>query len=112
MDEFDVPDYQGTRVRCSRDHWRRKIVENHPELSDRQQDVVETISRPELVLQDRDYGNRRHFIRRDPAGLYIDVVVEYRHMTEGIVGRMVTAMLRARLRANDRPLFVRREADQ
>lgn len=111
MDEFAV-DHQGTQVRCSRDHWRRKIVENHPELSDRQEDVVDTISDPDLVLQDRDYGNRRHFIRRDSTGLYIDVVVEYRHMTEGIVGRMVTAMLRARLRSDDWPLYVRSEADQ
>lgn len=112
MDEFDVLDHQGTPVRCSRDHWCRKIFENHPELSGRQQDVVSAVSDPELVLQDRDYGNRRHFIRRDPAGLYIDVVVEYRHTTEGITGRMVTAMLRARLRSGDRPLFVRPEADR
>jgi len=105
---IDVPDYQGIRVTCLRERWTEKIEANHPELAGRADDVAEAIRAPEMVSQDRDYGNRKHHIRLQPDNLYLDVVIEYRYtaQTSGPVGRVVTAFLRSDLRRDDEPLYV------
>lgn len=97
---------------CDAHRWAWKIEANHPELVDRQPDVAHAIAEPEIVLQDRDYGDRRHHIRRDPNGLYIVAVVEYRYASGQAQGLVITAFLRSRLRVGDEVLFVRSGGDR
>lgn len=102
---FEILDYLGTRVVCTNAQWRSKIVERHTELASRLDEVLDAISHPTLVLQDRDFPARRHFLR--PAGdhLYIVVVVQYPFVQPPVVGSFVTAFFRSRLRSDDRVTF-------
>lgn len=104
---LDVMDYEGTPVTCTTARWTRKIDANHPELSGKQSSVGEAIASPEIVLQDRDYPDRRHLIRRTSDTLYILVVVEYRYTQGSLAGSMVTAFLCSRLRRGDPVLYVK-----
>jgi hypothetical protein len=103
---IDVVDYEGTPVRCEATRWAEKIEANHPELVGQQAAVALAIATPELVLQDRDYPNRRHLVRRRSSRTYIDAVVEYRYGQHVLTGRLVTAFVRARLRADDLVLYI------
>lgn len=104
--EIDVNDYEGIRVLCDAQRWANKIDANHPELSGKQDEVAEAIRNPEIVLQDRDYPDRRHLIRRNADSLYIAAVVEYRYSRGSVTGRLVTAFVRYRLRPDDHVLYV------
>ena len=102
-----MDDYEGTHVTCDASRWTSKIDVNHPELSGKQAEVSEAIANPEIVLQDRDYPNRRHLIRRNAESLYIAAVIEYRYSRGTITGRLVTAFVRSRLRPDDQVLYVK-----
>ena len=110
MSDFavDVHDYEGVRVVCDWDRWQLKIEDNHPELSGWESDVARAISDPALVLQDRDFVNRKHHIRKQRNGLFLDVGVEYRQKPGGLPGHLVTAFVRQRLRSGDSVLYVAR----
>ena len=105
---FCVPDYEGVDVLCERARWEEKIVRNRPELDGREDEVIEAIQNPELVLQDRDYPNRKHHIRRAPEGLYLKVVAGYRYDAASgtVLGHFVTAFLQDRLRDGDTLLYI------
>lgn len=103
---IDVFDYEGIRVTCTVQQWSIKIDLGHPELSGEQVAVAEVIADPELVLQDRDYPDRRHLTRRTPEALYLVAVVEYQYLEDALRGRLVTAFLRRRLRSDDHVIFV------
>jgi hypothetical protein len=103
---IDVVDYERTPVQCDSVRWAEKIEANHPELIAEQAAVALAIATPEIVLQDRDYPNRRHLIRRRNDTTYIDAVVEYRYWQHALTGRLVTAFVRSRLRSNDLVLYV------
>lgn len=104
---IDVLDFEGVRVVCDAQRWAEKIDANHPELSGKHDDVPQSISEPEMVLQDRDYGARRHHVRRSANNLYTMVVVEYRYSRGDVTGHLVTAFVRQRLRADDEVLYVK-----
>lgn len=93
-------------MQCTEQLWRSKIEANHPELIGKQAEVAAAISQPEIVLQDRDYGNRRHHIRRNTAARYTSAVVGYRYSREGVTGHVITAFERRRLRTDDEVLYV------
>jgi hypothetical protein len=105
---ISVPDYEGTQIVCTVVRWTSKIEANHPELVGWHELVADILQSPEIVLQDRDYGNRKHHIRQLPDGLYLKVVTEYRYdrSLEGVLGRVVTAFMQSRLREGDQPLYV------
>lgn len=103
---LDVADYEGVRVACDPQRWAQKIDANHPELTGKQAEVAEAIANPEIVLRDRDYPERRHFIRRNVDALYIVAVVEYRYAHGLLTGHLVTAFVRSRLRSDDQVLYV------
>ncbi|MCC7364655.1 MAG: hypothetical protein IT303_09800 [Dehalococcoidia bacterium] len=102
---IDCRDVSGTPVRCSRERWVGKIEANHPELRDRPGDIAGVIEAPDWVLQDRQYGNRRHHIRLQANGLFLVAVVEYRYVEQGVAGHLVTAFLRTKLREGDKVLY-------
>ena len=79
MVEFTTVDYEGVEVTCTSEQWALKVGEGRPELRGRQQEVIEAIERPDIVLQDRDFPGRKHHIRRIDRGLYLKVVVAYRY---------------------------------
>jgi len=91
---------------CEPHRWAQKIDANHPELSGKQAEVAEAIANPEIVLQDRDYPDRRHFIRRNADALYTVAVIEYRYSRGLLMGHLVTAFVRYRLRSDDHVLYV------
>lgn len=103
---IDVVDYDGTPVHCDSVRWAEKIEANHPEVAGAEAAVALAIKTPEVVLQDRDYANRRHLIRRRSDATYLCAVVEYRYWQHALSGRLVTAFVRSRLRANDLVLYV------
>lgn len=105
---FDLIDHNGSAVRCSATAWSNKILANHPELEGREDDIRRTISDPDQVLQDRDYPDRRHFIRRLPrTRFFVDVIVEYAYDEGTVSGRIVTAFVRERVRRGDTVLHAR-----
>lgn len=108
---INVEDHEGVPVGCGSERWREKIERNHPELIGREGDVALAIADPDFVLQDRDYPERRHFVRRVADSLFLDAVVEYRYSHDGLRGSLVTAFLRSRLRRGDPVLYVRRRRD-
>jgi hypothetical protein len=104
---FRVGDYEGTVVECSVGAWQSKVVRDHPEIEGREREVESAVVDPEIVLQDRDYPDRKHHIRRTPDGLYLKVVAAYAYMDGVAEGTVVTAFLQSRLRRGDTILYVR-----
>jgi hypothetical protein len=109
---FNVLDFEGTEVLCTRAHWIDKIEFDHPELQGLEAAVEEAVRSPEIVLQDRDYPDRKHHIRRFPegqyAGMYLKVVAGYSYEPNrgSSTGFVVTAFIQDRLRSGDGVLFV------
>lgn len=103
---FSVEDYEGTIVSCTPDAWQSKIVRDHPELEGREEEVETVVAKPEIVLQDRDYPDRKHHIRRTPDGLYMKVVAGYAYANGDSEGTVITAFLQSRLRRGDTVLYV------
>lgn len=100
-------DRDGVPVSLAPDRWRTKIGASHPEMLDRLADVVRAIELPDVVLQDREFARRRHHLWRDDSGAFVTVVVQYTYTEHGIVGTVVTAFIRRRLRSGDVILFAR-----
>jgi hypothetical protein len=104
---FSVEDYEGAVVECSVGAWQSKIVRDHPELEGQEREVESAVADPEIVLQDRDYPDRKHHIRRTADGLYLKVVTGYAYVDGVSEGTVVTAFLQGRLRRGDTILYVR-----
>ena len=64
MVEFTTVDYEGVEVTCTSEQWALKV-------RGRQQEVIEAIEHPDIVLQDRDFPRRKHHVRRIDRGLYL-----------------------------------------
>lgn len=105
--ELNVFDFEGIPVGCTAERWDEKVTRNHPELIGHENEVAMAIRDPALVFQDRDYAVRRHFIRGFGESLFLDVVVEYQRLPDGLRGRLVTAFLRTRLRLGDPLIYIR-----
>lgn len=94
---ISVTDYEGTTVTCTATHWARKVELNHPELVGRHEEVAEAIRDPHVVMQDRDYRDRKHHIRVLDSGRLLKVVAEYAYDPHGgtVTGRLITAFEQA-----------------
>lgn len=104
---LSVLDYEGVTVTCSLYQWVTKIEVAHPDMAGRERDVADAVQRPTLVLQDRDYADRKHHLVRTPTGHWLKVVVAYEG--EPRSGRVLTAFRLRRLRAGDTVLYPRSE---
>ena len=104
---FRVLDYEGVEVVCTIERWGAKVGQQHSELAHRQQDVMNAIERPRMVLQDRYYRNRRHHMVLTSPGRWLRVVVEYRRdpRTGGVWGMLVTVFEHRRMRSGDSLLY-------
>ena len=103
MVEFTAVDYEGVEVTCTSEQWVLKVDKGRPELRGRRQEMIEAIERPDIVLQDRDFPGRRHYVRRIERGLYLKVVVAYGYDPEldKPVGFLLTVFICGRLREGD-----------
>lgn len=108
---FSVRDYEGVEIVCTRQQWDSKIARDHPELRDRQREVIAAIEQPGMVLQDRDYPDRKHHMVRMPAGHWLKVVVDYEPDPPSgrEHGSVRTAFLHRRRRAGDTVLYIQNE---
>ena len=108
---FRVRDYEGVEVACSIEQWTAKIQKDHPDLTGREQDAADAVLRPAMVLQDRDYADRKIHILRTPTGHLLKVVVVYERdpRTGTKRGRVLTAYLHRRMRKGDLLLYTRSE---
>lgn len=108
---FRVLDYEGVEVVCTIERWDAKVDQQHSELAHRQQDVMNAIERPRMVLQDRYYRNRRHHMVPAAPGRWLRVVVEYHKdpRTGRVWGMLVTAFEHRRMRPGDSLLYRARE---
>ena len=108
---FRVPDYEGVEVVCTAHRWAVKVDDQHTELGERRQEVMDAIERPRLVLRDRDHPNRKHLMARGPAGRWLKVVVDYAPdpATGDQLGTVVTAFYHRRMREGDSLLYTRSE---
>lgn len=68
--------------------WEEKIIRDHPELGDRVQPVLGTVSRPEHVEPDPRAARRRYYRRHVGPSNWLLVVVSF----EQEPGRIITAL--------------------
>lgn len=106
---FEAKDRDGDPVRCDAKSWKRKIAREHPELAGCERHVAEAIEQPDLIFRDRDYPDRRVFLKLGTVRpkFYLRVVVEYALIRGSFKGRVVTAFLTPDLREGDTLLWVR-----
>ena len=106
---FRVLDYEGVDVVCTVWRWGEKVDNQHSELSDRREIVMEAVQRPRLVLRDRDYPNRKHLMVPASAGRWLKVVVDYAPdpITGEQKGTVVTVFYHRRMRRGDTLLYTR-----
>ena len=106
---FLVRDYEGVGVVCTIERWVTKVLQQHPELVDRRQGMVDAIERPQIVLRDRDHSSRKHHMIRTATGQWLKVVVDYEPdpLTGEQRGTVVTAFLHHRMRRGDSVLYTR-----
>ena len=94
MDAQVALSVNGVPIRLSSERWRH-ISEGHPDLADKQGDVVATIRSPDLV-QKGDFGTLLAAKQQD--AIYLVVVYRRLGPTDGFV---VTAYRSRRLRQRD-----------
>lgn len=108
---IDTHDYAGVPVRCTREWWEEHIVARRPWLAGSVGQVTALLVDPDRVFSDRHFDNRGSFLRRVASDRYIKAVVEYRHVEQGLEGRLVTVYLDRGRRPGD-TLVYRREAPE
>ncbi len=68
--------------------WEEKIIRDHPELEDRLEQVLGTVTAPDHVEPDPRVDRRRYYRRRVGPSRWLLVVVSFEQQP----GRIITAM--------------------
>ena len=108
---FACSDRDGIRVSCDEREWYDHIVDEHPEVDGREEEIRLAISDPFAVYQDANHPDRKLYYRlttQMPAPLmlgYIRVVVQYRKRSREVRGQVITAFLSPKIREGDTQLW-------
>jgi hypothetical protein len=84
--EGEAMDPGGKRVVVSVGLWRGKVLRDHPELGTHLTEVLRTINKPDLVVPDPDYSDRRrHYLHGVGPSRWLLVVLSYEQMPARLI---------------------------
>jgi hypothetical protein len=89
-------DYQGTRVRLTDERWRH--IHEHPEMTDMDKAIEETLTAPEFVFQSSSDPEARlyyrYYLKTLVGGKFLCVVVKWREEDAFVLTAYLTDRLK------------------
>jgi hypothetical protein len=100
---FEAIDPRGYKVICTEERWKLHVLDEHPSMANRVDEVKEAIEKPFLgfIFQDASYENRQIYYGKAEGIRYVKVVVEF-DKEEGV---LITAYLATGMKAGEKLIW-------
>ncbi len=84
---LEAVDPRGYKVVCSQEYWNDHVIGHHPNLKDREQEIIKAIEKPSIgIYADADFDDREvYYFLRPNQPRYMKVVVAFDQAKLGIL---------------------------